>query len=40
MLDRNDPQIPTTTVVDGNFDHYRNVMAEIIARATQRAGIA
>ena len=40
MLDLNDAHIPTTTVVDDTFDRYRNVMAEIIARAKQPAGIA
>jgi hypothetical protein len=33
-------QIPTITVVDDTFDKYRDVMAEIIVRAKQRAGIA
>jgi hypothetical protein len=33
-------QIPTITVVDDTFDKYRDVMAEIIARAKQRGGIA
>ncbi|MEJ2009272.1 MAG: hypothetical protein P8Z30_14140 [Acidobacteriota bacterium] len=32
-------QIPTITVVDDTFDRYRNVMAQIIQRARQRAGI-
>ncbi len=31
-------EIPTITVVDDTFDRYRNVMAEIIAQAKQRAG--
>ena len=39
-LGLNDAQIPTITVADDTFDGYRNVMAEIIARAKQRAGIA
>jgi len=34
------PVIPTITVVDDTFDKYRNVMAEIIAGAKTRAGIA
>lgn len=38
-MDLTDSQIPTITVVDDTFDRYRNVMAEIIARAKQRAGI-
>jgi len=29
-------QIPTITVVDDTFDHYRDVMAQIIARAKKR----
>jgi hypothetical protein len=29
-------QIPTITVVDDTFDRYRDVMADIIARAKQR----
>jgi hypothetical protein len=33
-------QIPTITVVDDTFDRYRDVMAEIIVRAKQRAGLA
>jgi hypothetical protein len=32
-----DFQIPTITVVDDTFDRYRDVMAEIILRAKQRA---
>jgi hypothetical protein len=32
--------IPTLTVVDDTFDRYQNVMAQIIARAKLRAGIA
>jgi hypothetical protein len=33
-------QIPTITVVDDTFDRYRDVMAEIIVKAKQRAGLA
>ena len=33
-------QIPTITVVDDTFDRYRDVMAAIIAKAKERAGIA
>lgn len=33
-------QIPTITVVDDTFDRYRHVMAQIIQRAKQRAGIS
>ncbi|HEY4839647.1 MAG TPA: hypothetical protein VIH72_13620 [Candidatus Acidoferrales bacterium] len=33
-------QIPTITIVDDTFDRYRDVMAEIIVRAKQRAGLA
>ena len=33
-------QIPTITVVDDTFDRYRHVMAEIIAKAKERAGKA
>jgi hypothetical protein len=36
----NDLAIPTITVVDDTFDRYRDVMAQIIARAKQRAEIA
>lgn len=32
-------QIPTITVVDDTFDRHRDVMAQIIARAKQRAGL-
>ena len=32
--------IPTITVVDDTFDHYRDVMQQIIVRAKQRAGIS
>ncbi len=39
-LSLNDSQIPTMTIVDDTFDHYRDVMDRIIARAKQRAGIA
>ncbi|MDE3136413.1 MAG: hypothetical protein KGL59_07550, partial [Acidobacteriota bacterium] len=33
-------QIPTITVVDDTFDRYRHVMAEIIAKAKDRAAEA
>ena len=33
-------QIPTITIVDDTFDQYRDVMAAIIARAKERAGIS
>ncbi len=33
-------QIPTITVVDDTFEKYRDVMAQIIAQAKQRAGIS
>jgi hypothetical protein len=33
-------QIPTITVVDDTFEKYRDVMAQIIVQAKQRAGIA
>lgn len=39
-LDLNPHQIPTITIVDDTFDRYRNVMAHIIQRAKQRAGIS
>jgi hypothetical protein len=32
--------IPTLNVVDDTFDKYRGVMAAIIAKAKERAGIA
>jgi hypothetical protein len=35
-----DARMPIITVVDETLHHYRNVMAEIIARAKQRAGMA
>jgi hypothetical protein len=39
-LSLSDRYIPTITIVDDTFDKYRDVMAAIIARAKQRAGIA
>jgi hypothetical protein len=39
-LSLNDLAIPTITIVDDTFDRYRDVMAQIIARAKKRAGIA
>ena len=33
-------QIPTITIVDDTFDHHRDVMGAIIARAKERAGIS
>lgn len=39
-LSLNDLFIPTLTVVDDTFDKHRDVMAKIIARAKQRAGIS
>ncbi len=33
-------QIPTITVVDDTFENYRDVMAQIIVQAKQRAGIS
>lgn len=39
-LSLNELAIPTLTVVDDTFDRYQNVMAQIIARAKHRAGIA
>lgn len=39
-LSLNDLFIPTLTVVDDTFDKHRDVMAQIIARAKLRAGIA
>jgi len=33
-------QIPTITIVDDTFDRYRDMMAAIIARAKERAGIS
>lgn len=39
-LGLNELQIPTITVVDDTFDRYRNVMAQIIARAKERAQIS
>jgi hypothetical protein len=38
-LSLNVQQIPTITVVDDTFEQYRHVMAAIIARAKQQAGI-
>ncbi len=38
-LSLSDLFIPTITVVDDTFDRHRDVMAQIIARAKQRAGI-
>ena len=38
-LSLNDLFIPTITVVDDTFDHHRDFMTRIIARARQRAGI-
>lgn len=37
---KDQPVIPTITVVDDTFDKYRDVMAEIITGAKTRAGIA
>ncbi len=39
-LSLNELAIPTLTVVDDTFDRYQDVMAQIIARAKHRAGIA
>ncbi|MBZ5669782.1 MAG: hypothetical protein LAO04_08640 [Acidobacteriia bacterium] len=39
-LSLNELAIPTLTVVDDTFERYQNVMAQIIARAKHRAGIA
>ena len=39
-LDLNPHQIPTITLVDDTFDRYRDVMAAIISRVKERAGIA